>query len=476
MTRDAAWQTHGMDRSLDRPLAGRRIVLGITGGVAAYKAAELCRELVRRGAFVSPILTRGAERFIAAATFSAIASEPARTSLWDSPEPSPHTDLGQQADLIVVAPATANLLAAARAGSSADLLTTTLLATRAPVLLCPAMHTEMWEHPATRDNVATLQARGVHFVMPDEGELAGGDVGAGRLADPMAIADRVGELLADPDAAADTPVLVAPNALTTPGMTSRGTVVLGPGAQPAHPAQDLAGLTVLVSAGGTREAIDPVRFIGNRSSGKQGHAIALAALERGARVQLVTTQAGDPQLAGTDIEVLPVDTAQQMHDCMLAHVPIADLIVMCAAVADFRPVECAPNKLKRRDGLPQISLEPTPNILRAIVAGRRDDQVIVGFAAETDHLRDNALEKLDGSGADLIVANDVSRADAGFEHDTNAVTIHRVSSTTPIDVPVASKREIADRVLDAALVERDIAEPPAPPAPEPGRPHLREVR
>ncbi|MCW2922367.1 MAG: phosphopantothenoylcysteine decarboxylase/phosphopantothenate--cysteine ligase [Thermoleophilia bacterium] len=466
-----------MDRSAHLPLAGRRIVLGITGGVAAYKAAELCRELVRRGAFVSPILTRGAEQFIGAATFSAIASEPARTSLWDSPEPSPHTDLGQRADLIVVAPATANLLAAARAGSSADLLTTTLLATRAPVLLCPAMHTEMWEHPATRDNVAMLQARGVHFVLPDSGELAGGDIGAGRLADPMAIADRVGELLATPDniATADyPPVEVAPVAAAASAevapvdAASDAPTIVAPGAQPDGAPLDLQGMTVLVSAGGTREAIDPVRFIGNRSSGKQGHAIAHAALERGARVQLVTTVPSDPSLAGTAIEVLPVESAQQMHDSMLAHVPLADVIVMCAAVADFRPAECANTKLKRRDGLPQIELEPTPNILRAIAAERHAGQTLVGFAAETDHLRDNALEKLDGSGADLIVANDVSRADAGFEHDTNAVTIHRVSSPTPIDVPVGPKRDIAERVLDAALQERV--------AVSSRRPKLREVR
>lgn len=437
-------------------------MLGITGGVAAYKAAELCRELVRRGAFVSPILTRGAERFIGAATFSAIGSEPARTSLWDSPEPSPHTQLGQRADLIVVAPATANLLAVARSGSSQDLLSTTLLASRAPVLLCPAMHTEMWEHPATRDNVATLQARGVHFVLPDSGELAGGDVGAGRLADPMAIADRVGELLAAPaNAGSDDypPVEVA---------SSDAATIVAPGAQPAGGPHDLAGMTVLVSAGGTREAIDPVRFIGNRSSGKQGHAIAHAALDRGAHVQLVTTVPGDPSLTGTAIEVLPVESAQQMHDAMLAHAPLADVVVMCAAVADFRPVECAHNKLKRRDGLPQIELEPTPNILRAIVEERRPGQVVVGFAAETDHLRDNALEKLDGSGADLIVANDVSRADAGFEHDTNAVTIHRTSSSIPIDVPVGHKRHVAERVLDAAIEARTAASA--------RRPKLREVR
>ncbi|MCW2926081.1 MAG: coaBC, partial [Thermoleophilia bacterium] len=351
--------------------------------------------------------------------FSAIASEPARTSLWESPEPSPHTDLGRAADLIVVAPATAHLLAAARAGLSEDLLTTTLLATRAPVLLCPAMHTEMWEHAATRDNVATLRARGVHFVMPTEGELAGGDVGAGRLADPLDIADHVTRLLA------------------------------------STPVGDLDGATVLVSAGGTREAIDPVRFIGNRSSGRQGHAIARAARARGARVTLVTTAPLEPEFAASGIETIAVESAQQMHDAMLANASAADIVVMCAAVADFRPIAVQERKLKRRDGLPGIELEPTPNVLRALVAARQPGQVVVGFAAETDDLRDNALEKLDGSGADLIVANDVSRPDAGFEGETNAVTIHRRSNAAePIDVPVASKLAIADRVLDAAIAER----------------------
>jgi phosphopantothenoylcysteine decarboxylase/phosphopantothenate--cysteine ligase len=419
---------------MSRPLEGRRIILGITGGVAAYKAAELCRELVRRGAFVSPILTHGAQEFIGAATFSAIASEPARTSLFGGPEPSPHTDLGQQADLVVVAPATAHLLAAARAGLSEDLLTTTLLATRAPVLVCPAMHTEMWEHAATRDNVATLQARGVHFVMPEDGELAGGDVGAGRLADPIVIADACVALL---------------------------------GAARTHAPQDLDGMHVLVSAGGTREAIDPVRYIGNRSSGKQGHAIALAARARGARVQLVTTADATARLTDAGIDVTHVTSAQQMHDAMLARTADADLVVMSAAVADFRPASCADVKLKRRDGLPEIKLEPTPNILRSLVGARHAGQTIVGFAAETDHLVENAIEKLDGSHADMIVANDVSRSDAGFECDTNAVTIHRASNDAPIEVGVASKREIAERVLDAALEERAGAS---------GRPRLREVR
>jgi phosphopantothenoylcysteine decarboxylase/phosphopantothenate--cysteine ligase len=425
--------TPDQEQPMDRPLDGRRIVLGVTGGVAAYKAAELCRELVRRGAFVSPILTESAQRFIGAATFDAIASEPARTTLWDSPEPSPHTDLGQQADLVVVAPATANLLAAARAGTSHDLLTTTLLATRAPVLLCPAMHTEMWEHPATRENVQVLLDRGTLMMAPATGELAGGDVGTGRLADPIEIADRCEQLLSGEH--------VPVRSVVPP--------------QPPRTA-DLAGLTVLVSAGGTREAIDPVRFIGNRSSGRQGHAIARAARARGARVLLVTTMPNERSLArsASSGDVCAVDTAQQLHDEMLARAREADVVVMCAAVADFRPVATATGKLKRRDGLPQLELEPTPNVLRALVAARPLGQTIVGFAAETDDVDDNALEKLAGSGADLLVANDVSRADAGFEHATNAVTIHRTGGAEPIDVPVADKLVVADRILDAVLEHR----------------------
>ena len=286
------------------------------------------------------------------------------------------------------------------------------------------MHTEMWEHPATVENVRVLRERGVTFVEPESGELAGGDVGTGRLAETSTIVATCEHVL-----------------LRAPARGQTTTIPTG----------DLAGTTVLVSAGGTREAIDPVRFIGNRSSGRQGHAIALAARDRGAHVQLVTTVPGDPQLAAaTGIEVVPVESAQQMHDAMLARAESAGIVVMCAAVADFRPADCSDVKLKRRDGLPQITLEPTPNILRALVAARTPDQVVVGFAAETDHLGQNAAEKLGGSGADLIVANDVSRPDAGFEHPTNAVTILRAGGLAPIDVPLADKRTIAERVLDAS--------------------------
>jgi phosphopantothenoylcysteine decarboxylase/phosphopantothenate--cysteine ligase len=294
----------------------------------------------------------------------------------------------------------------------------------------------MWEHPATRENVQVLQSRGVHFVMPDEGELAGGDVGAGRLADPIDIADACVAILGSH----------------------------APATQ--HVPQDLDGMSVLVSAGGTREALDPVRYIGNRSSGKQGHAIAIAARQRGATVQLVTSAERIEELEGTGIQVTRVSSALEMHDAMLERARSADLVVMSAAVADFRPAEQSSRKMKKRDGVPRIELVPNPNILHELVASRRPGQTIVGFAAETDHLRENAREKLEQSGADLIVANDVSRADTGFECDTNAVTIHRSGGGASIEVGLATKHEIAHRVLDAALGER---------AARSERPRLREV-
>src|SRR5689334_15298380 len=259
-------------------LAGRRVVLGVTGGIAAYKAVEVCRRLVDAGAHVAPVLTEDATRFVGAVTFSALASEPARTSLFDGPDPIPHTRLGQSADVVVVAPATAKLVGKYAAGISDDLLTATLLATRAPVLVAPAMHTEMWEHPAVQENLATLRRRGVHVVDPESGRLAGGDVGAGRLAEPERVVAAAAAVLA------------------------RG--------------GDLAGMRVLVTAGGTREAIDPVRFIGNRSSGKMGHAVATAAAARGAAVTLVTTQARStsPTVEVVPFEVVPVESAQEMAD------------------------------------------------------------------------------------------------------------------------------------------------------------------
>ncbi len=405
-------------------LRSATVVLGVAGGIAAYKAAELTRRLVEAGAHVCPVLTESAERFVGAATLSALASEPVRTSLFEEPEPIPHTSLGQRADLVIVAPATARVIAAYAAGLSSDLLVATLLATRAPVLVCPAMHTEMWEHPAVRENLATLRRRGVHVLEPDTGRLAGGDVGAGRLPDTARILEAAEAALA---------------------------------AEAGR--RDLAGLRLLVTAGGTREPVDAVRYLSNRSSGKQGRAIALAAAERGAEVVLVSTVPAEP---GPRLEVVPVETAEEMAAAVAARAAGADVVVMAAAVADFRPKAPAATKLKKRDGVPEIVLEPTPDILAGLGAAKRPGQVLVGFAAETGDVVAEARRKLESKGADLLVGNDVSAHEVGFGWDTNAVTI--VSRTAAVEVPLSSKREIAEAVLDAALAELRAARggPPGP--------------
>jgi phosphopantothenoylcysteine decarboxylase/phosphopantothenate--cysteine ligase len=423
-------------------LAGTRVVLGVSGGIAAYKAIEVCRRLVDAGAHVAPILTRGALRFVGEATFSALASEPAHTSLFDDPSPIPHTRLGQTADLVVVAPATARVIGSYAAGISGDLLTATLLATRAPVVLAPAMHTEMWEHPAVQDNLALLARRGVHVVAPDEGRLAGGDLGKGRLAPPEAIVAAAGTVLSGgslpfvPDRSHRSP---APTVTAGAGESGAGAT-----------SHDLDGLHVLVTAGGTREPIDPVRFIGNRSSGKQGHAVAVEAAERGAKVTLVTTT-GLPAPAGAD--VVRVDTAAEMAAAVDAAYGSADIVVMAAAVADFRPADVSDRKLKKRDGVPEIVLEPTADILAGLGARKRPGQTLVGFAAETDDLRKNAASKLAAKGADLVVANDVTAPGAGFEHDTNKVTL-LFADGSAAEVPLADKRSVARQVFDAILERR----------------------
>lgn len=391
-------------------LDGRRIVLGVTGGIAAYKAVEVCRRLVDAGAHVSPVLTRGALHFVGETTFSALASEPVQRTLWDEDSPIPHTRLGQGADLVLVCPATARVISDYRTGRSHDLLTATLVATRAPVVLCPAMHTEMWEHAAIQDNLGVLASRGVHIVPPESGRLAGGDEGHGRLADPATIVAAVER-------------------------------VLGPG--------DLAGTTVLVTAGGTREAIDPVRFIGNRSSGKQGFALAAEARDRGARVVLVTTTAPPAELG---VETHLVESAAQMHQAVVARSAEAHVVVMAAAVADFTPVEVADAKLKKQEGPPRVILEPTVDILAELGRVKPEGQVLVGFAAETHDVAANARDKLVRKNADLLVANDVSAPGVGFEHDTNAVVIH--GSEMEQNVPLTDKRSVARAVFDAVVAHR----------------------
>ncbi|MHB8505825.1 MAG: bifunctional phosphopantothenoylcysteine decarboxylase/phosphopantothenate--cysteine ligase CoaBC [Acidimicrobiales bacterium] len=424
--------------------AGRRVVLGVCGGIAAYKAVEVCRRLVDAGAHVTPVLTGGATRFVGPLTFSALASEPAQLSLWDGPTPIPHTRLGQQADLVVVAPATARLIGAYAAGIPSDLLTSVLLATRAPVLLCPAMHSEMWEHPAVVDNLALLRRRGVHVLDPGEGRLAGGDVGRGRLAEPADI-------------------------------VAGAAAVLGAG--------PLAGVRAVVTAGGTREPIDAVRYIANRSSGKQGHALAAELIRRGASVTLVTTEApGAP--AGAS--VVAVETAADMDAAVAAVSEAADVIVMAAAVADFRPDEVATGKLKKADGPPALRLVPTPDILAGLGARHRPGQVLVGFAAETaggaaacddagaggsgarDRLVAYAAGKLAAKQADLIVANDVGAPGVGFAHDTNAVVIVGRDGVVA-ETGLVGKDAVAAAVVDAIadLLGRTPVPPPtARPSPE----------
>lgn len=397
---------------------GRRIVVGISGGIAAYKAVEVIRRLVDAGAHVAPIMTEDAHRFIGPVTVSALSSEPVHTSLWDDASPIPHTRLGQTADLIVVAPATARVIAAYAMGFSQDLLVATLIATRAQVVICPAMHTEMWEHPSVQDNLALLRSRGVIVVDPQEGRLAGGDVGTGRLADPETILSAI-------DAA----------------LSGNG--------------RDMAGMSVLVTAGGTREPIDAVRVIANRSSGKQGYAIAEEAHKRGAAVTLIST-VDRASLSG--IKIVSVETAQQMLDAVSAHASASDVVVMTAAVADFRPVHAADGKIKKHNGIPEITLEPTPDILASLGSSKPAGQTLVGFAAETDDVLANAAGKLQRKNLDFIVANDVSAPGVGFGHDTNAVTILSVDGSQ-IQVELANKHTIATAVLDSVVKSRTTPRP-----------------
>ena len=395
------------------PTAGTpapRVVLGVSGGIGAYKAVEVCRRLVEAGVHVAPVLTPDALRFVGKTTFSALGSEPAQSSLFEEASPIPHTKLGQSADLVVVAPATADFLARYAAGMGGELLTATLLATRAPVLVCPAMHTEMWEHPSVQENLDTLRRRGVSVVGPEEGALAAGDVGVGRLADPATI-------------------------------VSVALVMLGGRG-------DLQGRRVAISAGGTREPIDPVRHISNRSSGKQGHALATAALRRGAEVTLVTT-VERPVPPHPRLSIVRVNTAAEMESALSVESEKADVIIMAAAVADFRPKTIAAHKLTKDEGLPDIVLEATPDILCGLVARRQPGKVIVGFAAETRDPVTRGRRKFERKGVDLMVVNDVSAPGAGFDHDTNVVTILTKNDTD--EVPLASKGVVADAVLDRVV-------------------------
>ncbi len=386
--------------------SGKKIVLGVGGGIAAYKSVELMRRLVDAGAFVSPVLTEASLKFVGEVTFSALGSEHARVSLWDEDDPIPHTRLAQQADLIVLAPATADLIARYAAGIADDLLTTTLIATKAPVVVVAAMHTEMWQHPSVVENVATLRGRGVIVIEPESGRLAGGDMGVGRLASTEKVISAIEELFA---------------------VQGRGV---------------LAGKRVLVTAGGTREAIDPVRFIGNRSSGKQGIAFARAALDFGAEVTLVTTV---PVSESSGVDVVQVESAQEMFEAVSKVSGKCNLVVMAAAVADFRCKEISPTKIKKGRGVPLVLLEPTPDILAHLGSVKSENQVLIGFAAETGELEAEARRKLKDKNADFIVANNVLEGDAGFAVDTNRVTL--VFDDSAMALELADKRDIAKKIL-----------------------------
>ncbi|MEV0193349.1 bifunctional phosphopantothenoylcysteine decarboxylase/phosphopantothenate--cysteine ligase CoaBC [Kitasatospora purpeofusca] len=397
-----------------------RVVLGVSGGIAAYKACELLRRFTESGHQVTVVPTAAALHFVGEATWAALSGRPAATETWEDVHEVPHVRIGQNADLVVVAPATADLMAKAAHGLADDLLTNTLLTARCPVVLAPAMHTEMWEHPATRDNVATLRRRGVIVLEPASGRLTGKDTGKGRLPEPTAIFDAC-------------------------------RAVLRYGGERA----DLAGRHVVVSAGGTREPLDPVRFLGNRSSGKQGYALAATAAARGARVTLISANAGLPDPAGVD--VVRVATALELRDAALKAAEDADAVVMAAAVADFRPAAYAAGKIKKVEGVEPapVALVRNPDVLAELSAHRtRSGQLVVGFAAETDDVLANGRAKLARKGCDLLVVNEVGDGKA-FGQDVNEAVVLGADGTET-HVPVGPKEALADVVWDLVAERLDL--------------------
>jgi phosphopantothenoylcysteine decarboxylase / phosphopantothenate---cysteine ligase len=395
-----------------------KIVLGVGGGVAAYKSALLLRALTEAGHDVRVVPTASALRFVGAATFEALSGHPVSTEVWDDVPEVAHVRIGQTADLVVVSPATADLLARAAAGRADDLLTATLLTAHGPVVFVPAMHTEMWLHPATQDNVATLRRRGAVVLPPAVGRLTGPDSGPGRLPEPADVA-ALAEL-----------VLV------------RGAGALAP---------DLTGRRVVISAGGTREALDPVRFLGNRSSGMQGWALARVAAARGAEVVLVAANVEAPAPFG--VRVVPVESAEQLRTAMLAESPAADVVVMAAAVADFRPATVADTKLKKGSAAEPAGIElvRNPDVLVELVAARPAGQCVVGFAAETGDAEGDVLTharaKLARKGVDLLVVNDVSAGRVFGRTDNEVTVLAADGSATP--VPAGRKDAVAAGVWDA---------------------------
>jgi phosphopantothenoylcysteine decarboxylase/phosphopantothenate--cysteine ligase len=393
-----------------------RITLGVTGGVAAYKAAELVRRLQQEGFSVEVVMTRAACEFIAPLTFAALTGKKVITSLFaesggeaNLESAVEHIAVAQRTDLLLVAPATADVLAKFSRGISDDFLSTLYLATTAPVVVAPAMNVNMWNHPATQENIERLRSCGVHVVSPDEGYLACGTIGAGRLAGQDAIVSAVREVL--------------------------------------RVRLDLAGQNILVTAGPTCEDLDPVRYLTNRSSGKMGYAVAEAAVRRGASVTLISGPTSLETPKG--VTRIAVRTAAEMLNAVKEHFPSSTTAIFAAAVADYRPIEPATQKLKRTGDALTIRLEPNPDIL-ATVARNKGDRLIVGFAAETDKVAENARSKLQSKNADLIVANDVTSEGAGFDTDTNVVTFF-ARDGRDLPLPKLTKREVADHILDEVL-------------------------
>lgn len=395
-----------------KALEGKQIVLGITGGIAAYKACDLCSRLRKAGADVFVIMTKNACQFVAPLTFETLSNHPVVTDTFERPDTweVEHVALAKRADLFVIAPATANIMAKMAHGIADDMLSTTVLATRAPILIAPAMNTGMWENIVTRENAEILRNRGVHFVGPEGGYLACGDTGAGRMSEPASIFEKIEELLC--------------------------------------PSQDMAGLSVLVTAGPTQEKLDPVRYISNRSSGKMGYAIAEAAARRGAKVMLVT---GPANLAiPQGVEAIKILSTQDLFDAMIDRCNEADIIIQAAAPADFTPETAAEEKIKKQgDGKLILTLRQTPDVARAVGERKRPGQTLIGFAAETNDVLENAQGKLAKKNLDMIVANDVTAPGAGFDVDTNIVTF--VTNNGMESLPCMKKTQVAEELLNRAL-------------------------
>ncbi|MGQ9824202.1 MAG: bifunctional phosphopantothenoylcysteine decarboxylase/phosphopantothenate--cysteine ligase CoaBC [Desulfotomaculales bacterium] len=391
-------------------LQGKMITLGVTGSIAAYKAAELASLLVKAGAGVQVVMTAAAQKFLAPATFRALTGNPVYTDMFAGRDRNfPHLELGK-ASLLVVAPATANILAKAAHGLADDLLSTVILAARCPVLFCPAMNVQMYRNPVTQANMALLRKFGYRVMEAAKGPLACGEEGEGRMPEPAAILEEITRLLA--------------------------------------PEPDLRGLHVLVTAGGTREPVDPVRYISNRSSGKMGYALARAAAARGAHVTLVSAPVSLPPPPG--VRVVPVETAQQMYEAVLELFPGTDIVFKAAAVADYRPARVSGQKIKKEEGTLVLELEKNPDILSELGRRKKAPQVVVGFAAETEDLLANARRKLAGKNVDLLVANDVTRPGAGFGEDTNIVKLVYPGGEF-VELPLMEKSALAGLLLDEAL-------------------------